>query len=104
MLKYALLIYKDTEVYILPNIKSSIKRVKVIKVKTLRNQIIKSTIRTYIRNFENAIAENDIEKANAAFKLAVKKIDQAVAKGTIHKNTAARKKSQLSRKLNSIKA
>lgn len=88
----------------MPNIKSAVKRVKVIKLKTLNNQITKSTLKTSIKNFENAIAENNIEKASAALKLAVKKIDQAVAKGAIHKNTASRKKSQLSRTLNSIKA
>jgi small subunit ribosomal protein S20 len=91
-----------SEVYRLPNIKSAVKRVKVIQVKTLRNQMIKSSLKTHIKNFENAINEENIEKANSAFKLAVKKIDQAVAKGTIHKNTAARKKSQLAKKLNSI--
>ncbi|MBZ4644692.1 MAG: small subunit ribosomal protein [Petroclostridium sp.] len=88
----------------MPNIKSAMKRVKVIKVKTLRNQMIKSALKTYIKKFENSVVEGDIEKANAAFKMAVKKIDQAVAKGTLHKNTAARKKSQLSRKLKSLSA
>ncbi|MDK2933337.1 MAG: small subunit ribosomal protein [Clostridiales bacterium] len=88
----------------MPNIKSAMKRVKVIKVKTLQNQIVKTTLKTAIKKFENAVIEGDIEKANAAFKFAVKKIDQAVAKGILHKNTAARKKSQLTRKLASLSA
>lgn len=87
---------------ILPNIKSAVKRVKVIKAKTLRNQMIMSALKTYVKKFESSLAEGDKEKATAAFQVAVKKIDQAVAKGTLHKNAAARKKSQLARKLNSL--
>ena len=85
----------DMEVNKLPNIKSAKKRVKVITTKTLRNQMIKSNIKTCIKKFEGFVVESDKENALSAFKLAVKKIDQAVAKGVMHKNTAARKKSQL---------
>ena len=86
----------------MPNIKSAKKRVKVIATKTLQNQMIKSALRTYIKKFE-AIAENGNKaEADAAFRIAVKKIDQAVAKGIIKKNTASRKKSQLALKLNAI--
>lgn len=86
----------------LPNIKSAKKRVKVIATKTLQNQMIKSALRTYIKKFE-AIAENGNKaEADAAFRIAVKKIDQAVAKGIMKKNTASRKKSQLALKLNAI--
>ncbi|MGE4283435.1 MAG: 30S ribosomal protein S20 [Clostridia bacterium] len=88
----------------MPNIKSAEKRVKVIKVKTLRNQIIKTSLKSSIKKFDNSVVEGNIEKANAAFKTAVKKIDQASAKGTLHKNTAARKKSQLTRKLKTVSA
>jgi small subunit ribosomal protein S20 len=80
------------------------KRVKVIKVKTLRNQMIKSSLKSTIKRFDTSIVEGNTEQANAAFTLAVKKIDQAVAKGILHKNTAARKKSQLTSKLKSISA
>lgn len=86
----------------MPNIKSAKKRVKVIATKTLQNQMIKSALRTYIKKFE-AIAENGNKaEADAAFRIAVKKIDQAVAKGIVKKNTASRKKSQLALKLNAI--
>ncbi len=88
----------------MPNIKSAIKRVKVIKVKTLNNQMIKSLIKTRIKNFESKISEGNVEQANIALRSAIKKIDQSVAKGIMHKNTAARKKSQLARKLSSIGA
>ena len=86
----------------MPNIKSAKKRVLVIHTKTLRNQMIKTNLKTCIKNFEASVANNDKAKAQETYKLAVKKIDQAVAKGILHKNTAARKKSQLSIKLNKI--
>jgi len=86
----------------LPNIKSAKKRVKVIATKTLQNQMIKSALRTYIKKFETIAENGNKAEADAAFRIAVKKIDQAVAKGIIKKNTASRKKSQLALKLNAI--
>ena len=83
----------------MPNIKSAKKRVLVIKTKTLRNQMIKSNLKTCIKNFEACVANNDAAKAVEACKLAFKKIDQAVAKGVMHKNTAARRKSAIARRL-----
>lgn len=88
----------------MPNIKSAKKRVKVIETKTLRNQIIKTNLKTCIKKFDECVANADAEKAVAACRLAFKKLDQAVAKGVLHKNTAARKKSQLSSKLNKLSA
>ncbi len=88
----------------LANIKSSIKRIRIAKTKTLQNQMVKSALKSSIKTFEAFIVEGNVEEANTAFKQAVKKIDQAVAKGVLHKNTAARKKSQLSKKLNSVTA
>ena len=90
------------EVSRLPNIKSAKKRVKVIKTKTLRNQMLKSNLKTVIKKFEVAVNNADKEKAAEALKVAVKRIDQAVAKGILKKNTASRKKSQLALKLNGI--
>lgn len=86
----------------MPNIKSAKKRVKVIKTKTLRNQMLKSELRTYIKKFELLAEGGNKDEAIAAYKLAVKKLDQAVSKGIMHKNTGARKKSQLSIKLNKV--
>ena len=88
----------------MPNIKSAIKRVSVIEKKTLRNNMIKSEYKTAIRRFEEALANNDKEKATELFSVATRKIDQACTKGVIVKNTAARKKSNLARKLNSANA
>ena len=84
----------------MPNIKSAKKRVKVIEKKTLRNNMIKSAYKTSVKNFEAAIEAGKIDEAKTLFVEATKKIDQACTKGVIVKNTAARKKSSLSKKLN----
>lgn len=88
----------------MPNIKSAIKRVSVIEKKTLRNNMIKSGYRTAVRKFEEAINSGDVTNAEALFIDATKKIDMACSKGVIVKNTAARKKSRLAKKLNAAKA
>ena len=88
----------------MPNIKSAKKRVKVIETKTLRNKMIKSALKTYMKKFDVTAANGDKAAADAAFKLAVKKIDQAVSKGVIKKNTASRKKSSLSKLYNTVNA
>ena len=87
----------------MPNIKSAKKRVKIIEKKTLRNNMIKSGYRTAVRKFEEAVSEGDKAKAETLFSEATKKIDQACTKGVIVKNTAARKKSNLAKKLNAMK-
>ena len=86
----------------MPNIKSAKKRVKVIKAKALRNQMFKTQLRTVIKKFVVAVDAGDKEQATAAYALAVKKVDQAVARGILHKNTAARKKSRFTLMLNKM--
>ena len=88
----------------MPNIKSAKKRVKVIEKKTLRNNMIKSGYKTAVKKFEEAIASGNVEEAKTLLSEATKKIDQACTKGVIVKNTAARKKSSLSKKLNAAMA
>ena len=88
----------------MPNIKSAIKRTKIIEKKTMQNNMIKSAYKTAIKKFENAIEGGDISSAETLFVEATKKIDQACTKGVIVKNTAARKKSSLAKKLNTAKA
>ncbi len=83
----------------MPNIKSAKKRVKVIATKTAQNKALKSALKTYVKKAYVAIDTNADDKAEAV-RLATKKIDQAAAKGIIHKNTAARAKSNLARRLN----
>ena len=87
----------------MPNIKSAKKRVSIIEKKTLKNNMIKSEYKTAVRTFDKAVQEGKKEEATELFKNAVKKIDGACSKGVIVKNTAARKKSALAKKLNSMK-
>ena len=82
----------------MPNIKSAKKRVRVIAVKTARNKANRSALKTEIKKANAAIASG--ENTAEAVRLAIKKIDQAAAKGLLHKNTAARKKSALAKKAN----
>lgn len=86
----------------MPNIKSAKKRVKVIQTKTLRNQIIKSQLKTYIKKFELLAQSDDVQDAKNAFTAVIKKLDQATAKGIMHKKTASRRKSQLAKMYNKI--
>ena len=86
----------------MPNIKSAKKRVKVISTKTLQNKMFKSQLRTVVKKYNAAVESGDKVAAAEAYKLAVKKVDQAVAKGILHKNNAAHKKSQFTLKLNKM--
>lgn len=88
----------------MPNIKSAIKRVSVIEKKTARNNMIKSGYKSAVKKFEEAVNAGNIEEAKVLLADATKKIDQACSKGVIVKNTAARKKSNLSKKLNAAMA
>ena len=88
----------------MPNIKSAIKRVSVIEKKTLRNNMIKSGYKSAVRKFDEAVNAGKIDEAKVLLSEATKKIDQACSKGVIVKNTAARKKSSLSKKLNAAMA
>lgn len=88
----------------MPNIKSAKKRVLVIEKKTLINQMHKTALKTAIKRFETAADENNVEDAKALFGEAVSKLDKGVKQGILHKNTAARKKSQLALKLAKISA
>ena len=83
----------------MPNIKSAKKRVKVIATKTMQNRAINSQLKTEIKKANAAIDGNAADK-EAAVRVAIKKIDQAAAKGILPKNTAARRKSTLAKKPN----
>ncbi len=86
----------------MPNIKSAKKRVKVTEAKTLQNQMFKTSLKTAIKKFEKAVEAGDKNTALVCYKEAVSKIDKAVSKGALHINTAARKKSQFTVKLNAM--
>lgn len=78
----------------MPNIKSAKKRVKVNATKTAKNKAEMTNLKTVIKKANAAIEANAPDKEEAV-KCAVIKIDKACAKGLLHKNNAARKKSQL---------
>ena len=86
----------------MPNIKSAKKRVLVNETKAALNKAAKSNLKTTLEKFDAAVAEGNRSEADSAYKLAVKTVDKAAAKGLIHKNKAANKKSQLTIKLNSV--
>lgn len=83
----------------MPNIKSAKKRVLTAQKRTLKNKAVRSDLKTTLKK-ANVALEDGTENAGDAVKVAIKKIDQAAAKGLIHKNNAARKKSSLTKKLN----
>ena len=97
-------IFDDTseEVFGLPNIKSAKKRVLVNATKAAQNKAQKSALKTYLKQFEAAVAGGNRSEADAAYKVAVKAVDQAAAKGLLHKNNAANKKSAMTLKLNKL--
>jgi len=84
------------------NIKSAKKRILVNQTKALRNQMIKSQLKTVLKKYNLAVESGDKAQASELYKLAVKKVDQAVAHGILHKNNAAHKKSALTLKFNKM--
>jgi small subunit ribosomal protein S20 len=86
----------------MPNIKSAIKRVSVTEKKTEANKMQKSAVRTAIKKAKIAIAASDPAKEEIVQKTQTV-LDKAVAKGYLHKNTAARRKSRLAKASNAGK-
>lgn len=83
----------------LPNTASAKKKLRQAKKRTLRNRLVKSKVKAAIKKFNEALKSQDAEAIRNALVGAVKALDKAAAKGIIHKNTAARKKSRLYKKL-----
>ncbi|MHA6483699.1 30S ribosomal protein S20 [Paenibacillus sp. strain BS8-2] len=88
----------------MPNIKSAIKRVKTNEKRRALNASQKSALRSAVKSADQAIGGTDVAAAKAALLVATKKLDKAVTKGLIHKNAAARKKSRLAKRLNTLSA
>ena len=86
------------------NIKSAKKRIRVINKKTARNIRVKNHVKEAEKAFLAALETGDKAKAQEAFKQVEKKLMQASAKGTFHKNTASRKIGRFERKLNALSA
>ncbi len=96
------MVCRISEVFGLPNIKSAKKRVLISEARNARNRAERSALRTAVKKFEAAAVEGNRTEADSAYKVAVKAVDKAVAKGILHKNNAAHKKSALTLKLNKI--
>ena len=86
------------------NIKSAKKRISVINKKTVYNRRVKSSLKGIVKNFYSALAAENYDLAKEKLALAEKKLMQAAAKGTIHKNTASRKVSRMTLAYNRAKA
>jgi len=84
------------------NIKSAMKRAQVIRIRTKRNAAYKSMMKTAIRRFESAMKSGDLGKAKEELAKAIRTIDKIQSKGVIHRNTANRKKSRLTKSLNRV--
>jgi len=88
------------EVNLLANIKSAEKRIRTIKKRTALNRSRKSEIKTYIKKFDLALGNGNIDEAKELLKIIDKKLKRAACKNVIHKNNASRKVSALTKKLN----
>jgi len=79
------------------NIKSQIKRVKTNNKAQARNKSVSSSIKTAVRKFREAVVKGDVATTTAELRAASKALDVAVAKGVVHRNTAANKKSSMAK-------
>ncbi|MDZ7641359.1 MAG: 30S ribosomal protein S20 [Desulfurivibrio sp.] len=84
------------------NHKSAVKRNRQNQVRRERNRANRSRIKTMVRQVDEAVNAAAGEQANEALQAAVPVIAKAVNKGTLHRNTAARKISRLSRRVNAL--
>jgi small subunit ribosomal protein S20 len=82
---------------------SAKKRVRQNATRNTINRARKSQVKTKIKHFEEAIDSGNIEEAKKQFAVVVKKLDKTASTSTMHKKTAARKKSRLAKKLNALK-
>ncbi|QVL34461.1 30S ribosomal protein S20 [Telmatocola sphagniphila] len=88
----------------MPHTKSAEKALRQAEKRRAHNRDVKKAIKVQFKKFSEALAKGTPEQKVAEFKLASKKLDKAAAKKVIHPNAAARKKSQLAKKLGITKA
>jgi len=86
----------------LANLKSRIKRNRQNEKRRVRNRVYRGSTRTYIKQARTAIEEGEFKTAQEATNDAIIALDRAAAKGVIHKNNAARRKSRLMKQLRSL--
>lgn len=82
--------------------KSAKKRVQIGERNRLRNQAVKSRVKTFVKKVLTAIEAKEVEAATKALGLAQKELDKAVTKGILNKNSVSRKKSRLAAKVNAL--
>ncbi len=87
----------------MPNTKSGRKRHKQSEKRRIARKATRSSVRSQIKKVHEVIGEKKLEEGEAEFRVAAKKLDQAAAKGMIHKNTASRLKSRLSHAVRNAK-
>ncbi len=83
---------------------SAKKRIRQNQKHRARNRARKDLIKEQIKGFTVALASGSVEKAEEALRATTARLDRVASKGTIHKNTAARKRSRLAKRLNGLKA
>ena len=83
---------------------SAKKRVRQNEKSRVINRSRKSMIKTQLKHFDEALEAGDMTKASEQFTLLTKRLDKVAATSTMHKNTAARIKSRMARRLNTAKA
>ncbi len=83
----------------MPQRKTALKSLRVDRKKRLHNLKIKTELKKVLKKFLSLVSAKTLEEAKESFKQVTIKLDKAVSKGIIHKNTAARKKSRFSKKL-----
>jgi small subunit ribosomal protein S20 len=84
------------------NIKSQIKRNRTNEKARERNKAVKSSLKTSIRKFREAVEAGDAEKAKELARQANRELDQAASRGVIHKNQAANRKSSIDSRVSAL--
>ena len=82
---------------------SARKRVRQNAKRRQRNRARKSMVKTQIKHFETALNAGELDRAQEQYRLLAKKLDKVASTSTMHKNTAARVKSRMARRLNTLK-
>jgi small subunit ribosomal protein S20 len=81
------------------NIKSQIKRNRQNEARRVRNKSVRSSLKTRVKRFEDAVSSGDTDVAASEYRETAQALDKAASKGVIHKNKAANKKARLARRL-----
>lgn len=86
------------------NIKSQKKRIKQNEKARIRNQAVRSSLKTAIRKFREAAEAGNVEQATIAQREAARALDKASSKGVIHRNQAANRKSAIAKRLDALQS